>query len=183
MSNRQRARIKHEHFLLGMLHQKPSHGYDLHKAIQQSPGLSAIWFVKPGRIYALLERLEKAGLVTATQVQSSTAPSRKVYQLTTEGERTYLEWVRLPVHHGRSMRLIFPARLYFALQLGKETALDLIAAQRRECLDWLEDLRSAAQAQPEAELFYQQITLYRSGQIEAMLNWLDACEQEINNSQ
>ena len=182
MANRQRTRIKHEHFLLGLLYQQPSHGYDLHKTIRQSPGLSAVWFVKPGRIYALLERLEKAGMLTATQVHSDKAPSRKVYHLTGEGERTFLDWVRQPVKHGRNMRLIFPARLYFALRLGKETALDLIETQRRECQLWLEDIHAKTDLDSQSEFFYKQISLYRTGQIEAMLNWLKTCEQEISST-
>ena len=69
--SRQRTRLKHEFFLLGLLYKQPRHGYDLMKAIKQSPGLSAIWFVKPGRIYSLLDRLEKAEMVTLAE--SSTA--------------------------------------------------------------------------------------------------------------
>ncbi|MBN2044934.1 MAG: PadR family transcriptional regulator [Anaerolineales bacterium] len=177
MPGRQRTRLKHEFFLLGLLYHRPRHGYDLLKAIRQSPGLSAIWYVKSGRIYALLDRLEKAGMVTAAQVESHSAPSRKQFTLTPAGEKAYLAWVQQPVGHGRDMRLIFPARLYFALQLGEETALRLIDAQRRECAAWLEGVKS--QAQTEEDFFARQIDHYRTGQIEAMLVWLDSCEWEI----
>ena len=136
--SRERTRLKHEYFLLGLLYRQPRHGYDLMKAVQQSPGLSAIWFVKPGRIYALLDRLEKAGMITAVQIESHNAPSRKQYSLTQEGETAFLEWVMQPVRHGRDMRLLFPARLYFALQLGKGHAQELIAAQSQVCTEWLE---------------------------------------------
>lgn len=179
MSNRQRTRLKHEFFLLGLLYKQPRHGYDLMKAIKQSPGLSAIWFVKPGRIYALLDRLRYSGMVTATQIESQSAPSRKQYSLTPEGEAAFLEWVKQPVSHGRDMRLIFPARLYFALQLGKDHARVLIAAQRQECSAWLEEIK--AQAGEEDDFFANQIDQYRAGQIEAMLEWLSRFENEVSS--
>lgn len=177
MSERQRARLKHEYFLLGMLSQQPGHGYDLHKRIQNSPGLSAVWTVKPGRIYALLDRLEKSGLITATQVESPHAPSRKVYQLTEAGRKDFLAWVRQPVRNGRSMRLMFPARLHFALLSGNRTALDLVEAQRLECRQWLAHQRARLESSP--ELIYRQTVLFRIGQIEAMLDWLEGCHASI----
>jgi len=179
MSSRQRTRLKHEYFLLGLLYKQPRHGYDLMKEIKQSPGLSAIWFVKPGRIYALLDRLEKAEMVTAAQIESQSAPSRKQYSLTPAGEEAYLDWVGQPVSHGRDMRLIFPARLYFSLQLGKNHPHKLIAAQRKECTDWLEAANT--HAIEEDDFFAAQINQYRIGQIEAMLEWLTHFEKEISS--
>lgn len=175
--SRERTRLKHEYFLLGLLYKQPRHGYDLMKAVQQSPGLSAIWFVKPGRIYALLDRLEKAEMVTVTQIETHSAPSRKQYSLTSEGEAAFLEWVQQPVRHGRDMRLLFPARLYFALQLGKDHARELIAVQRRVCTEWLEVLKTHAAEKP--DFFAGQIDQYRTGQIDAMLEWLARFEKEI----
>ena len=179
MSNRQRSRLKHEFFLLGLLYRQPRHGYDLLKEIRQSPGLSAIWYVKTGRIYALLDRLEIAGMVTVSQVESQKAPSRKQYTLTPDGESAYLEWVKQPVRHGRDMRLIFPARLYFALQLGKKTALALIDAQYQECAAWLEEINVEHRSEGQLDFFANQIDQYRAGQITAMLNWLADCKKEI----
>jgi DNA-binding PadR family transcriptional regulator len=182
MSNRQRSRLKHEYFLLGLLYRHPRHGYDLLKEVRHSPGLSAIWYVKPGRIYALLDRLEIAGMVTVSQVESQKAPSRKQYTLTPEGENAYLDWVKQPVSHGRDMRLIFPARLYFALQLGKKTALALIDAQSQECATWLEEINTNHRSEEEEDFFADQIDQYRAGQITAMVNWLENCKKEINQN-
>lgn len=177
--SRQRTRLKHEYFLLGLLYRQPRHGYDLMKAIQQSPGLSAIWFVKTGRIYALLDRLEQAGMVTGTQIESHSAPSRKQYSLTPEGEAAFLEWVTQPVNHGRDMRLLFPARLYFALQLGEDRARQLIAVQRQVCAEWLEAIQTQAAGEP--DFFAKQIDQYRAGQIEAMLEWLTRVDEQLSS--
>lgn len=181
--SRQRTRLKHEFFLLGLLYKQPRHGYDLMKAIKQSPGLSAIWFVKPGRIYSLLDRLEKAEMVTVTQIESHSAPSRKQYSLTDFGEKAYLEWVRQPVSHGRDMRLIFPARLYFASQLGPDEALALVESQHRECVRWLEEIQSNRRPGEEDDFFVDQIDQYRAGQIEAMLQWLAGFEEQLSLEQ
>ncbi len=84
-----------------------------------------------------------------------------------------------PVSHGRDMRLLFPARLYFALQLGKDHAQELIAAQSRACTEWLEEINT--HTAEEADFFAGQIDQYRVGQIEAMLKWLTHFEKEISS--
>ena len=48
--------------ILGLLAQKPRHGYELHAAFSAVVG-EATWDVKPAQIYTTLERLEESGLV------------------------------------------------------------------------------------------------------------------------
>ena len=49
--------------ILGLLAQRPRHGYDLRAAFEAVVGGDEIWEVKPAQIYTTLERLEQAGLV------------------------------------------------------------------------------------------------------------------------
>ena len=54
--------------LLGFVRQQPSHGYDIYRQLMQSPELRLIWRVKQSRLYALLARLEEAGLAVGAAV-------------------------------------------------------------------------------------------------------------------
>ena len=78
------------------------------------------------------------------------------------------------------MRLIFPARLYFASQLGPDEALALVESQHRECVRWLEEIQSNRRPGEEDDFFVDQIDQYRAGQIEAMLNWLGNLRDTIS---
>ena len=179
MSPRQSTPLTIEHILLGLLYKEPKHGYELHKIIKQSPGLSTIWYVKPGKLYALLGRLEKDGLLISKHIPSQKTPTRKEYHITKIGESTFLEWVKLPVKNARDMRLVFHARVYFALELGEETAFNLIEEQRKVCRQWIEQNLSLMNGLKGRDFITEQIYNFRIGQTEAMLTWLDKCEKNI----
>jgi PadR family transcriptional regulator AphA len=179
MSPRRRSPLTIEYILLGLLYHHPEHGYELHKEIEKSQGLSHIWRIKPSKLYSLLVRLEKQGLLSSRAVPSEKAPARKEFRLTKEGERVFLDWVRTPVESARHMRIVFHARLFFALQMGEEQAIKLIAVQREECREWVESMRAQLVTFANPDFTTQQVFIYRINQIETMLNWLDDCEKQI----
>ncbi len=179
MSPRRHSPLTIEYILLGLLYQNPKHGYELHKEIKASQGLSHIWRIKPSKLYSLLDRLEGQGLLTSRAIPSEKAPGRKEFSLTPEGERTFLDWIQTPVASGRHMRLVFHARLFFALQIDGETALRLIESQKVECQRWVESLSSQLTAFENPDFSTQQVFTYRINQIEAMLDWLTDCESQV----
>jgi DNA-binding PadR family transcriptional regulator len=179
MSPRQRSPLTIEYILLGLLYKNPKHGYELHKVIKHSQEISKIWYVKLGKLYSILERLENDGLLTSESIPSEKTPGRKEFRVTKDGKRTFLNWILLPVRKPRNMRLVFHARLYFAIEQGEETAFKLIEAQRKECRMWSERMHSQLIEAKESGFISEHIVNYRIGQIEAMLVWLDRCEKDI----
>jgi PadR family transcriptional regulator, regulatory protein AphA len=166
-----------EHALLGLLHDKPMHGYELYQQVREPAGLWLIWRMKQSQLYALLARLEEEGyLVTELQPQA-TRPPRKIFHLTAAGLQAYQAWLASPVTHGRSMRQEFLAKLYCARQAGDETARQLIQRQRAECEYWRTLQVAQCKAQDESPTFAALVLSFRTHQIEALLVWLDACEQ------
>ena len=61
--------------LLGLLEQRPRHGYELHDAFEAMAGGEDNWDVKPAQVYATLARLEPAGLIV--QVSLYQIPSSR----------------------------------------------------------------------------------------------------------
>lgn len=168
-----------EHVLLGFLRARPLHGYAIHQQLNNPADLGEVWHVKQGQLYALLIRLEEAGLIEAELEPQEARPPRKVFHLTTMGETAFLAWVESPVAHGRQLRLEFLAKLFFARREGLAVARRLIARQQEQCLTWetavREQMADVAGERPYRYLVFA----FRAGQIRAMQEWLTLCAQML----
>jgi PadR family transcriptional regulator, regulatory protein AphA len=183
MSPRPSIPLTHEYILLGLLHQHPMHGYDLHKEIASREGIAVIWSVKQSQLYALLDKLESQGLLTSTLVPGEAHPSRKEFQLTEAGQKALDAWTQNPVRHPREMRQDFLARLYFASQSSPQAAAHLIQRQQAVCCDWLQGLQKRAQDVGEDRYFEQIVYDFRATQITGMLEWLSSLEKKVTQKQ
>lgn len=169
-----------EHALLGFLRQQPMHGYEIHQRLAEPEGLGAVWRLKQSQLYALLAKLEEEGYLTTTVELQDTRPPRKIFQLSEAGQAAFLAWVESPVPHGRTLRLDFLAKLYFAQREGPEVALRLIETQRDVCRSWLTAQQQEAGPLPGARPYEWLVHEFRIGQIEAMLAWLDTCQEVLS---
>jgi len=76
-------------WLLLLLKQKPSHGYELMERLgadEQAPD------VDPGLLYRTLRQLEEDGLVRSTWDTEGAGPARRLYELTPEGVEHLHAW-------------------------------------------------------------------------------------------
>ena len=75
--------------VLALLAERPMHGYDLAKAIEErSSGTLA---PGQGTLYPTLHRLERNGLIAGQWMAASGGPERRVYRLTPNGRAVLLE--------------------------------------------------------------------------------------------
>lgn len=176
MSPLLRAPLTIEHALLGFVREEALHGYEIYRRLGEADGPGLVWRIKQSQLYALLGRLEADGYLSASHEPQPARPARKVYQLTDAGRAAFEQWLAAPVAHGRQLRLDFLLKLYFAQRAGGPAARDLIAAQRAVCRRWLAAAERAAVAESP---YTRLVQTFRAGQIEAMLAWLDQCEQTI----
>ena len=161
--------------LLGLLMAKPRHGYELCKEFNR--GLSQVWRLGLGQLYAQLKQLEEAGLVVARDEPQPNRPLRKVYHLTEEGREVFLDWLQQPTPYLRQMRVDLMARLYFFRELDLPGLSDLIARQKAVCQAQVERFeRLAAEADDD---FRRLVLEFRRGQVEAALRWLDRCREML----
>lgn len=162
--------------LLGLLRGRPMHAYEMHQQLVQAEALGLVWHLKQGHLYALLARLEAAGLIAATTEVQGTRPPRRMLALTPAGRESFAAWLAAPVAHGRDFRLEFLAKLYFAAREGPAAVRALVAGQRDACAGLLAELREQVRAVA-AERPYDALVLeFRAGQMEAILPWLGRCE-------
>lgn len=165
--------------LLGFFRQEPKHGYAIHQELSDPAGLGPVWRIKLSRLYALLNKLEEAGYLRTTTEPQENRPPRKVSHLTDEGEAVFLSWIQSPVRHGRSLRLEFLIKLYFARLEGEDATGRLLAAQREQCHEWLATEQVVINEEIAGGRRYGRLVHeFRSGQLQAMLNWIDYCQKE-----
>lgn len=176
MSPRVQAPLSTEYILLGFAARGPVHGYELHKQISTADGISAIWHVKQAQLYALLDKLESFGYLSAAAAPGAASAPRKEYHLTEMGRKAFDEWVVSPVTHARQVRQEFLARLYFARLAGPQTSLRLIEAQIDACRGWQRRLQARLAAQTDPANFQRTVDEYRLNQINALLDWLEQCK-------
>lgn len=161
-----------EFALLGLLTERPAHGYELSKAFGDGE-LGAVIRLGLSQLYADLAKLESLGLVEARQAEHE-QPRRKLYAPTSSGARQFGLWVSRPVPKVRYLRLDFMAKLYFAQRAGDGRARQLIADQI-EVVRWeVDSLRS----RDVPGGFRQEIALAREDFALAALKWLQRLAQQ-----
>lgn len=162
--------------VLAFLHLQPMHGYELHRRMGDPGGPGQVWGLKQGQLYGLLGRLETAGLIESETQRPGSRPPRRVFRLTAAGGRAYREWIEAPVAHARLMRQDFLIKLYFARCEPGDVAMRLIDTQMAMCRSWVDANRVAA-SESSAEGYDRLVHEFRSGQIQATIEWLDRCAE------
>jgi DNA-binding PadR family transcriptional regulator len=151
----------------------------MYQRLSAVDALRLVWRLKQSHLYALLAKLEADGLVTSSTETQETRPPRRVLRLTPSGEDTFAGWIATPVRHGRDFRLEFLAKLYFATQVGASATRELLDQQRATCQGWIRDLEAQGAASDPERPFERLIYQFRVTQIEAIIHWLDTCEQTL----
>ena len=164
--------------LLGLLAERPMHGYELHQRLTEAAGLGLVWHIKQSQLYALLARLEERGYLSATLETQENRPPRKIFTLTPQGQGALDAWLQAPVVHGRDFRMEFLAKVYFAQRRDAATLRALLNAQATICQGWLAELEDAAQPLT-ADTFEGLVYRFRIGQIQAMLQWLEEIQTQL----
>lgn len=171
--------------LLGLLAQRPRHGYDLRAAFEALVGGEELWDVKPAQIYTTLARLEEAGLIRQEQVEQDGGPEKRIYALTEVGQAELAAWFESGVasEHQRD-EFYVKLMLSLASDGAGGAVVDpyrVIHAQRGKLYQELHDLTARrTRADPQtalAQIFLLDKTVMH---VEADLRWLDMIEARLD---
>ena len=78
--------------ILGLLHYKNMHGYQIKKHIENHFGY--MWTINYGQIYPNLKKMQEEGLVFMELSEPGTqGPNRKLYSITTKGREAFSQWL------------------------------------------------------------------------------------------
>ena len=102
-----------EYALLGLLTQRPAHGYELYQRLLAE--LGQVWHISLSQIYNILNRLESKGWIAGDVQRQERLPARRCFQLTDAGRERFDAWLIAPTGSSvRAIRVEFITRLYFA---------------------------------------------------------------------
>ncbi|MFF1831196.1 PadR family transcriptional regulator [Paenarthrobacter sp. NPDC058040] len=85
--------------LLALLSVEPMTGYDLAKRFESS--VAYVWHAPDSQIYPELRRMEKAGLLSATEVPWGQRGKKTQYQIAAKGRQAFQDWMIEPVEYSR----------------------------------------------------------------------------------
>lgn len=170
MSPRPALPLRCEYALLGLVRRAPIHGYNLLQEFSRPGGLSQVWEIKIGLVYAYLVKLERQGYLASDRLQEGDHPNRRLYAITPAGEAAFQHWVRSPVLNTRDLRQLFMLKLYFADDVGPEVGQRLILDQIALCRGWVAGLERERAG---AAGWKQKVFAYRMELTYASLKWLE----------
>jgi DNA-binding PadR family transcriptional regulator len=116
--------------ILGLLKERPMHGYELKKRLSYM--LGHFWTVSYGSLYPALKRLEKSGSIERAYSVKEKTRNRNVFRITGRGET---EFMRLLTEDISDKSLAdnekFDLRMAFFQYLEPEKRLSLLETRRR----------------------------------------------------
>lgn len=168
------------HAVLGLLVQRPRHGYELRAAFEALVGGEENWDVKPAQIYSTLARLERNGQVTVESVEQESGPEKRIYAITPDGLKTLREWFTdgIVSEHRRDEFFI---KLMVGLVSGAADPYQLIHTQRTHLYQELHEIMAQrSRADPRRELARILLLDKAAMYLEADVRWLDMAEARLD---
>jgi DNA-binding PadR family transcriptional regulator len=169
------------HALLGLLAQRPRHGYELRAAFEALVGGEQNWDVKPAQIYTTLDRLEEALLVEPQAVEQSGGPEKRIYGITAAGQGELNQWLTTPTQPEHERDEFF-LKLMLALAIEGAQPHKVIQIQRGALYQALHAITiQRNHADPKTALaqilYLDKIVMH----LEADLRWLDMIEARLED--
>lgn len=133
-----------EYAVLGLLAERPSHGFALAKELGADTEVGRVLTVRRPLVYRALDRLVEQGLAEAAHIEQGDAgPRRAIHRVTRHGRRSLRNWLQSPVAHVRDVRIEFLLKLTLLQRSGRSPSR-LISAQLDSLNPTLEALDEVA---------------------------------------
>jgi DNA-binding PadR family transcriptional regulator len=164
--------LEPEYVVLGLLLDRPCHGYDLDRRLQRE--YRALWHIPQNQLYGILKRLERRGDIVGEDHSSVAGRMRRQYTVARQGRVRFQRWLERPTPASvRALRVAFLTRLSLAMANDRQKAMRIFDAQRKALeigVARLKELRG-----PSSELGgLERLSLdLRIRQLETTLAWMD----------
>jgi DNA-binding PadR family transcriptional regulator len=133
-----------EYAILGLVHQRPAHGYQIAQEMAPDSGLGLICPLRRSNVYFLLGNLERRGLIEVEQRRDDAYPPKTVLKATAAGRRAFETWIWQPVTRLREVRLDFLLKAYFLSDAEPESIVRLLEGQVEFCRRYLGEWQALA---------------------------------------
>jgi DNA-binding PadR family transcriptional regulator len=165
-----------KHAVLGLLIERPGHGYDVARRLRARLGSSGF---APTGVYSALDQLSGEDLIRATgplgHGGERSAP-RTIYEATESGRRQFDRWM-LSGSSIANIRDELNMKLALSRPRDLPTLVELVHAQEQQCLTRLSELRSSEASAHGRPVSWSQVAdlLVRDAearQLQARIEWL-----------
>ena len=126
--------------ILGLLKERPMHGYQLNRELSEQ--LGGLWRVSYGSLYPSLRRLERDGAIRTEPGAGTGARRKTVYAITPEGEALFLDLLQEPPQENQTEDARFRVRLAFFRYLPPETRVRLLERRRQGLQERLAEVKT-----------------------------------------
>ena len=157
--------------VLGLLKEKPMHGYELRKALKER--FTQTGKYSYGSLYPTLKRLQKAGAVEMEYPKGETSRRKNVFRITPGGEALFAELLE---HYGPAAedKEAFMLRLAFFRYTRPETRQRILERRRGYLLDQLAKIKDSLKNLKERmDQYSLELMRYGETEQEHEIRWLD----------
>jgi DNA-binding PadR family transcriptional regulator len=167
--------------VLVSLYERPMHPYEVAQTLRQRAKQESVR-LNYGSLYAVVESLEKRGLIKATgTIREGKRPERTVYEITDDGTREMVDWLTELVGVPAKEYPQFMAGLSFIAALDPDDALRALR-ERADALGFkLAALRGGMKAALGAGLprLFELEVEYEEGQLAAELRFVKGLVEDL----
>lgn len=154
---------------LGVLVQRPAHGYDVSMRLARSGDIGRVWSLSRPLTYRAIDQLVARDLLrTAREQRGVAGGNRTVVAPSRQGRAVLLGWLGEPVEHLRDVRNVLLLKLVLC-DLLEADATPLIAAQRALFAPMASGLRRPSARDAPVD----PVELWREESSRAVLRFLD----------
>ena len=158
--------------ILGLLKEKPMHGYELKKRLTFM--LGHFWTVSYGSLYPALKRLEKAKAIERAYSVKEKTRTRNVYRITKAGEAEFMRVLADTVtDNSVADTEKFDIRLAFFGYLEPETRISILEKRRRLLEQQTESFKAYRSKNKDDDLYRTGLLHHKAEQARGDIRWLD----------
>jgi len=155
---------------LGLLYQKPSHGFAIAARLKPGSDIGRIWSLTRPLTYRALEQLQIHGYVEESGEEAGLAGgNRTLLTITKPGRAIFRKWINTPVVHLRDMRSELLLKLVLADECGIDIS-DMLKAQRKNIKTLQRNIESSLDGNDKNDTVHK----WRGEIAEATLRFIDS---------
>lgn len=158
--------------ILGLLKERPMHGYELKKRLSYM--LGHFWTVSYGSLYPALKRLEKSAAIERAYSVKEKTRNRNVYRITRKGETTFMRMLTENVSNASLANTEkFDLRMTFFQYLEPETRLELLEMRRMYLEDQVAKFKAYRSTNKDEDRYRTGLLRHKVDQAKSDIRWLD----------
>jgi DNA-binding PadR family transcriptional regulator len=158
--------------ILGLLKERPLHGYELKKRLSYM--LGHFWTVSYGSLYPALKRLERSGAIERAYSVKEKTRHRNVYRITRAGGSEFLKLLSdPPTDKSLADEEKFDLRMSFFRYLEPETRLDLLENRRQYLMEQIPKFKAYRSTNRDQDLYRTSLFRHKVEQAKSDIRWLE----------